>query len=221
MKFLDYGIPLKDFELFRDDSGTKRYYVSPEGERYMSVTSFLSLFSDNTELEKWREAVGEVEADRVSKQATTKGTAIHLACENLLKNLEKPDSHLSMFDAFDFKCMKNYLEANVNRIFGIEHQMVSKKLKLAGTVDLIAEHRNKLAIIDFKTASRVKYKEEIYSYFLQAAAYAVMLFENYGLQAEELTILICVDKDVKLHVYTEPVGKWIRKLLELRKSTLC
>lgn len=221
MNFIDYGIPLKDFELFRDDSGTKRYYVSPQGDRYMSVTSFLSLFGDKAELEKWREAVGPEEAERVSKAATTKGTAIHLACENLLLNKENPDSHLSMFDAFDFKCMKKYIEENVNKIFGIEHQMVSKKLKLAGTVDLIAEHRNKLAIIDFKTSGRLKYKEEIESYFLQAAAYAVMLFENYGLKAEELTILICVDKDVKLHVYTEPVGKWIKKLLELRKSTLC
>ena len=204
----------QNFELIRDDSGPIRYYIDPEGNKYRSVTSFVGLFSTGKEdIKKWQEAVGEVEAARVLKAAGTRGTAIHLACENLLLNREWKD--ISMFYKQDFLTMKKHLEEHVDKVFVLEHQMYSKKLGLAGTVDCIAEYDGKLCIIDFKTSSKLKYREQINSYFLQCAAYAIMVWERYGLKISELVILMVVEGGANIEVFKEPLTKWGKELLKL------
>lgn len=217
-QFLDYGIPLKEFNLTRDDSGPQRFYIGEDGYKYLSVTSFLGQFGDKEALQKWRDAVGEEEASRISKVATDKGTAIHLACENLLLNKPSPDSHLTMFDKFDFKNLRKHIEENVDKVFALEHQMFSKKISLAGTTDCIAEYHNSLSIIDFKTSSRLKYRDEISSYFLQGAAYAVMFYEQYKIIPKQIVILMLVDKDPNVSVFIEPVNPWISELMKLVKQ---
>lgn len=217
MIFTNYeGVTPKNLKLIRDDTGEYRHYIDENGERYLSVTSFLSQVTDTkVEIEKWKAAVGVVESERIMNNAATKGTAIHLACEKLLANDPNPDSHLSIFDKFDFKPLRKYLEENITEIFASEHQMYSRKLKLAGTCDLIAKHKGKLAIIDFKTSSSIKYKDMITSYFLQAACYAVFLYEHYTIIPEELTIIMSVDKDPNVYVFVEPVNKWVKEVLAL------
>jgi genome maintenance exonuclease 1 len=207
----------QNFELIRDDSGPIRYYIDPEGNKYRSVTSFVGQFSSGKEdIKKWQEAVGEVEAAKVLKAAGTRGTAIHLACENLLLNREWKD--ISMFYKQDFLTMKKHLEEHVDRVFVLEHQMYSKKLRLAGTVDCIAEYDGKLCIIDFKTSSKLKYREQINSYFLQCAAYAIMVWERYGIKISELVILMVVEGSANIEVFKEPLAKWGKELLILTKE---
>lgn len=204
----------RNFNLTRDDSGPFRVYRDEEGTAYKSVTSFVGQFSSGKEdIKKWQESIGLVEAERVLKAAGTRGTAIHEACEKLLLNQEWSD--ISMFYKGDFLVMKKHLECSVDNIFVLEHQMYSKKLRLAGTVDCVGEYDGKMSIIDFKTSSRLKYRDEINSYFLQCAAYAVMVWERYGLRIDDLVILMVVEGDAKISVFKEPMQKWARKLLEL------
>lgn len=204
----------QNFELIRDDSGPIRYYIDPKGNKYRSVTSFVGQFSSGkADIAAWRDAVGHTEADRISKAAATRGTAIHLACENLLLN--KPWDDISMFYKLDFLTMKKHLEEHVDRVFVLEHQMYSKMLGLAGTVDCIAEYDGKLCIVDFKTSSGLKYRKDINAYFLQCAAYALMAWELYKIKITELVILMVVEGGGNIEVFKEPLPKWGRELLRL------
>lgn len=160
--------------------------------------------------------MGEAEATRICNAAADRGTAIHLACEQLVANEDWRE--ISFVHKQDFLPLKKYLEANVDLVFASEHQMFSKTLKLAGTTDLIANHKGKFAILDYKTSSRIKYIDEIDNYFLQLAAYAVMLFERYQLKAEELTILMSIEGDPNVAVFSQPVIPWIKKLMKLIKE---
>lgn len=214
-KFTSYSSILpSEFNLTRDDSGASRVYRDILGNVYTSVTSFLSSVSgDKPELEQWRNSIGDSEADRITKLACDKGTAIHLDCESFLLN--KPNTDVSIFYREDFNTMKKHLQKYVNNIFSTEHQMFSDTIQLAGTVDLIAEYNGKMSIIDFKTASRMKYKSEISNYLLQCGAYSIMAWERYRLKINQLVILMVVEGDPMVQVFIEPSVKWMKEIIKL------
>ena len=185
----------------------------------MSVTSFLSKINKgNSDIEKWKQAVGTVEANRIVTAAATRGTAIHLACENLLLN--KPWQDISMFYKQDFISMKRHIESKVDRVFALEHQMYSDRIGLAGTVDCVAEYSGKLSVIDFKTSSQLKYRCDISNYFLQCSCYGIMLFERYGIKIDQIVILMCVEGDPVVQVFIEPFVDWAKKVIELTKREI-
>jgi len=203
-----------EFNLTRDDSGTVRHYIDQTGTRYISVTAFLSKFaSGKKEIENWIKSIGPEEANKVLKAAGNKGTVIHKACENLVLNKE---SEVSMFYRQDFFTMKKHLIEHVDYVFATEHQMYSKRLMMAGTTDLIAEYNGLLSVIDYKTSNQLKYITDIDNYFYQEAAYAIMVWERYGLRIDQLVILMVVEGDPKIHVFIQPTAVWGRKLLKLR-----
>ena len=63
-----------------------RHYVTPEGNKYPSITTVLSEYSRQGIME-WRKRVGNEEANRVSGKASTRGTKLHKACESYLDNM--------------------------------------------------------------------------------------------------------------------------------------
>ena len=206
-----------EFKLIRDDSGPSRVYRDSEGMVYTSVTSFVGRFSSSkSEIEKWKNSIGETEAAKILKAAGTRGTAIHEAAEDLLLNRDW--SKISMFYRQDFQVLKDHLEKTTDNIFALEHQMFSKSLKLAGTVDLIAEYNGIMSLIDFKTSSREKYRDEINSYFLQCAAYAIMAYERYKLRLNQLVILMVVEGSKEVSVFIEPTVPWAKQLLKLTRE---
>ena len=74
--------------------------------------------------------------------------------------------------------------------------MYSDHLRIAGTVDCVAEHEGKLSVIDFKTSKKPKPKEWIEHYFVQCAAYACMFYEITGIAIKKLVIIMaCEDGD--------------------------
>ena len=76
-------------ELSRETIDGVRYYKVPgsDGEKVklVSITSITSHYSREG-IAKWRARVGEEEANRVSKRATTRGTDMHLLTEHYLQN---------------------------------------------------------------------------------------------------------------------------------------
>lgn len=207
-------------ELIMDDSRNDRYYIDKLGNEYLSVTSWLNKQNSDAKLaiQEWRNAVGELEADKISNSAKENGTAIHLACEQLLLN--KPWQEISMFYKQDFLTMKKHLEENVDNVFAVEHQMWSKTLGLAGTVDCIAEYSGIMSVIDFKTSSRIKYITDIDDYFLQCACYAIFLCERYKIKVGQLVILMVIIGDPKIHVFKQDFLPWGKKVLELIKKEI-
>lgn len=188
----------------------RRVYVTPEGNKYPSVTSITGMHKKDS-IEKWRKRVGEEEANRVTQRALTRGTRIHEHCENYLRfGTATPD----IFDQEMFGSIRPLLD-QIDNIHCLETPLWSDFLQTAGTVDCIAEFQGKLSVIDFKTASRAKDRDDIYDYFMQTAAYAVMFEERTGIPIGRLVIIMGIDNDDP-RWFIEKRDNWIAGFRKLR-----
>lgn len=197
----------------RIDGPGMRLYQTIDGALYPSVTSVLGCQS-KPELEAWKARVGEVEAARVSKEATERGTRIHDMCENYLNNSFDPKAY-NPFQLDEWIAIKKHLDAHVDNIFSTELTLYSDRLKSAGTADLIAEYNCELCLMDFKTSKRIKYKSDIKDYFLQSAAYVAMIYEMFGIKINKIVILMIVDGGTIL-TFEEPAWQYIPQYYEVR-----
>ena len=179
-------------QLLQENTDGKRLYVAPNGERYPSVTTVIADHGKEAILE-WRKRVGDEKANEISRKATTRGTSVHKVLEAYLNNEDTSGFDMMPNVKSLFVRMKQELESKVNNIHCLESRLFSHELKLAGTVDCIAEYKGVLSVIDFKTSIRLKKKENIGGYFMQGAAYATMFNEMTNLNIEQIVILIGVD----------------------------
>jgi genome maintenance exonuclease 1 len=187
-----------------------RVYKTPSGKAYPSVTTVTGLLKKKGIME-WRKRVGEAEANRISSRAAARGTRIHTYCEEFLLGKEiEPD----MFDAHMVDQIKFWLE-QVDNIHALETPLYSDFLQVAGTVDCIAEFQGKLSVIDFKTSSKPKDRDDIHDYFMQCAAYAVAFEERTKIPIGNLVIIMAVD-DGDSRVFQEKRDNWIGGFRKLR-----
>ena len=189
----------------------KRYYSLDDGTRLPSVTTVIGLQKKKSIME-WRSRVGDEEANRISKQATSRGTNVHTICENYLNN--KVDYMKGIMpDALEyFLSIKPYLN-KINNIHYQEAALWSKQLGMAGRVDCIAEYEGELSVIDFKTSSKVKAREDILDYFWQTTAYSLMYEELVGRPINNLVIIMAV-KDSEPLIFKEKTSDHIDGLAE-------
>lgn len=221
-KSLDYNRKEFDLELLefahlnRIDGETARLYETPTGERYPSVTTVLGKMSDKTALNEWRKRVGDVEANKVSARAASRGTSIHNMCEKYILGEEIDTSmpHNMMI----FNQIKKILDNKVDTIRATECTLFSHHLQIAGTCDLIADYDGRLSIIDYKTSTRRKRKDWIEGYFLQCALYAYMLWEMTGIGVKDIVIVIGVDDELDAQVFVERPSNYIEKAADLVRS---
>lgn len=181
----------------------RRVYVTPEGKSYPSVTSvtgITSTFNKNA----WIQRVGVDEANRITQRALDRGTRIHSLCENYLLG-NKID--IDMFDIEMWSTMRPLVD-RIDNIHCLETPLYSDFLQTAGTVDCIGDFDGKLSVIDFKTSSRVKERDDIHNYFEQTAAYAVMFEERTGIPIGRLVILMSIDDDAP-RIFVEKRDNWI------------
>lgn len=206
--FIEHDFP----SLKRIDSPEGRVYATPTGMKYPSVTSVLGMM-DKSSFFEWRKRVGEEEANRVSARAARRGTAIHSLCEDYLYG-KNPQP--SMFDQHVFNTMIPHLD-KIDNIHALESKLYSDHLRVAGTVDCIAEYDGKLSVIDFKTSRRIKAKEDIPGYFIQTAAYAIAFEERTGIPVSRLVIIMGVDDEEPL-IFKEKRDNWVDAFLILREK---
>ena len=201
-------------KLQRLDLATGRVYLTPDGNKYPSVTAILGSKKDPS-IQEWRKRVGEKEANRLSKKASDRGTAIHSYVEDFI--LGNPFQvnllHLEMWNP-----IKKHLQKTISNVHAIERQMYSDHLRSAGTVDLIAEYDQKLSIIDIKTSAKLKYEDEIPHYFEQCSAYAVMFEERTGIPVTNLVIIMGCDEANDPLVYSSKRDKHINSYLKKRSD---
>lgn len=172
----------------------KRYYTLPDGSRLPSVTTVLGAQKKQAIME-WRKRVGEEVANKISRQATSRGTNVHTLCERYLNNEPLGDI---MPDAKEmFRSIRPYLD-RINNIHYQEAALWSKQLGLAGRVDCIAEYEGKLSVIDFKTSKKIKTLKDIEDYFWQTTAYALMYEEMIGQPINDLVVIMAVDNEQPL-----------------------
>ena len=180
--------------------------------KYPSVTTVTGMLSKDSILE-WRKRVGEEEANRVSSRASQRGTQIHQLCEDYLINGK---AEPSMFDREMFNSIVPHLDC-IDNIHALEEPLYSHHLQVAGTVDCIAEYNGKLSVIDFKTSSRVKFRDDIHSYFMQTSAYAVAFEELTGIPVSRLVIIMAVDNSAPI-IFIEKRDDWIKGFISLREE---
>ena len=167
----------------------KRFYITPEGNKYPSITSVLST-RKNEGLVKWRESVGDAVANNIMRGAAKRGTAVHTLVENYLNNEEL--SKQDVLPVALFTLLKPQLD-KINNIVLQEGGLYSDKWKIAGRVDCIAEYEGKLSVIDFKTSSKEKKEEWVENYFIQGAAYCEMYEERFKGKIDQVVILIVTE----------------------------
>ena len=187
-EILDYGFE----KLPTENIDGKRYYVTPTGEKYPSVTSVTGLLNKES-IKKWRKRVGEEKANKISTQAARHGTSAHQLFEDYIRNDNFEEKFKSAMPTTQqaFISVENLLN-QIGTVHALEAPLYSHELQLAGRVDCIAEWEGKLSVIDFKTSAKPKNPEWITNYFIQETAYAKMFEELTGKEVEAIITLIAV-----------------------------
>lgn len=186
--------PLPSYDLPTEMVNGKRHYITPDGNKYPSVTTVLSAMSAKG-IAEWRARVGDEVANKVSTQASGRGTKVHAIAEEYLKNNENYlDGHMpSNIDTFNQ--IKRYLDAWCDDVYGNEIALYSDELRTAGRCDLVARIHGIRTIGDFKTSKKWKKEEWIQNYFFQCTAYALMLYERQKVWCPQICLLIATDED--------------------------
>lgn len=198
-------------KLEREEVNGKRYYVSPNGQRLPSVTTFLSHFKKDSII-AWRKKVGEEEANKISAKASRRGTKFHSLMESYLNN---ESNFLTENVMPDMKQAFHDMRPTVDRIDNIhyiETMLYSESLGLAGQVDCIAEFDGVLSVIDFKTSNKLKREEWITNYFEQCTCYSLMYEEMTGMKAKQIVVLISVDGEMQPQVFVKDRKEYISEL---------
>jgi hypothetical protein len=212
-KFIHEKIDLGYEDLTAETTKSGRKYAAPDGNAYPSVTTVLSILSQES-IQRWRARVGEEEANKISTRASGRGTRVHLICEKYLDNEEDYAKGFTPDILESFSTMKKCFDTRIDKIYAQEAALYSEHLGLAGRVDCVGVFDGKNSIIDFKTSKKIKKKEWIEGYFIQESAYAIMWEERTGMPITQLVTIISVDGQKEPQVFIEHRDNWTKKLLE-------
>ena len=173
----------------------KRFYVTPEGKEYPSITTVLS--PRNKEgLMKWRKKVGNDVATHIANKAAVRGSKVHKMCEDYLNGLDMEKHKKDFLPYCLFNELKNQTFDNINDVIGQELVLYSDKYKIAGRTDLIANYKGELSIVDFKTSTNERKDSYNENYYIQASAYAEMFEERTGIAINQIAILVVTEDGV-------------------------
>lgn len=209
--FIFKPLNLKTYKRYNVDE-VRIYDIEENGtsEKMVSITSITSNYKKEF-FASWRARVGLEFANKKCELATDRGTDTHTLIEHYLKSEEIDVETLLPIASHLFKIAKKTLD-RIDNIHCLETTLYSRRLRVAGTVDTIAEFDGVLSVIDYKTSEKAKPIEWIESYFVQAIFYAMAFYEMTGLKPKQLVIIMaCEDGDCV--VYIEKDLKKYMKLL--------
>ena len=205
-------------ELSTKNINRKRFYQTPEGKLYPSITTVLQK-RKMAGLMEWRKNVGEDVANYIARTAAHRGTKVHHMCEDFLNNMEsdypeKWAEHKKNFLPYVlFGQLKPVLMQKVNNILAQECGLYTDKYRVAGRVDCIAEYNGVKSIIDFKTSRKERNDDWNESYYIQASAYAEMFEERTGVAINQIVILV-VTEDGVVQEFVKDKGEYLPMLVE-------
>ena len=213
MTFIHNDLPIEIPELKTKNINRKRFYQTPNGKLYPSITTVLNK-KKMQGINEWRKKVGEDVANYIARTAANRGTKVHHMCEDFLNNNFDDDVHKKNFLPYVlFGQMKPILMQKVNNILAQECGLYSDKYKVAGRVDCIAKYNGIPSIIDFKTSTRERNDDWNESYYIQASAYSEMFEERTSIAIPQIVILV-VTEDGVVQEFIKDKGDYIPKLIE-------
>ena len=148
----------------RVDGPDGRVY-SANNEKLPSVTTILSATRSKEKeasLAKWRQKVGENEADKIRDNAAARGTIMHRILEGYIKG----EGHMDMTDlgqeagTMAQNLIDSGFKNSIDEVWGMEMMMYYPGL-YAGACDIAGVYEGKEAIMDFKQSNKYKKREWI------------------------------------------------------------
>ena len=197
-----------------------RFYTTPSGQKYPSITTVIGQQPGKTHgLQQWKDRVGEEQANIISRKAARRGTAFHNICEGYFTitrtefdtKLEEDHKTRNFLSYCMFKEMKPFLDEKINNVMLMEQPMYSERFGVAGRCDLIGTYNDKLAVVDFKTTTTMKKEEWIEDYFIQCTAYASMYEEHLGVSVDDIVIMM-VAEDGQVNLFEKKSADYVEKL---------
>ena len=220
---------MDQYKIVRVHEDGLRFYQVTEGDKVIaklpSVTTVLGQTKDQSGLDKWRQKVGEAEADRISTLSMNRGTIMHRLIELykgtsgeanerliILKDLAKEDDECNQFSTEENGALylseawkffyKFYFNSSdyfdrVKKVIEAETFLWTTKAGgWAGTVDNISEMTDGLIkIIDYKNSRKPKQEHWIQDYFIQTGAYFIAYWDRTGIKADGAEIWIANEED--------------------------
>ena len=180
-----------DYSALKKEDGESRLYLTPDGESLPSVTTILSKTKDKSFLKKWRNRVGEKEAEKIMRESAQIGTALHLYIERLVNKQGYKD--LTKIGQIAQKMAEVIVKEglkDITDVWGSEVHLYYPG-KYAGTADMVALYQGRPAIIDFKQANRPKKREWVQDYLMQLSAYAMAHNKLFNTEIDQGVIFMC------------------------------
>ena len=199
-----------------------RFYKDSNNDLVPSVTTVLDATGDKSGITQWRRKVGPAQADAIVQESTLIGSAVHEAIENYLLGKSwsnfTEDRNGFLAKSISSKFISSCLNG-IDEVWGLESGLILDGL-YAGTADCIGVYKGLPAIIDFKTAKKLKRKDWIEDYFLQCSAYANAHNVMFETSINDLVILM-VDRDllfkefhIKKDEFSLYTDKWKKRLIK-------
>lgn len=167
-----------------------RFYIDEStGEYFPSCTTILEAYPKPYQLMQWLKDVGS-KADEIRDEAGRRGSTVHQLTENYDNGFEVAllsDENKPRYSLEEWKMFEKYVEfSNIHQPNQelIEQQIISAKLKVAGTIDRVCEINGKKYLLDIKTSNGI-----YNSYWLQLAAYREMLKVELNIEVDAVAIL--------------------------------
>lgn len=202
--------------------GKRHYRV--EGELYPSITTILSA-QKNEGLIRWRESIGIDVANFETRRAANRGKIFHKIVEDYLNNKKTQNYQSNVLSYGLFNLVKKEID-RVDNIHNLEVTLYSKKYKIAGRADCIAEFDGLLSVIDFKSANRAKKEDQLTTHAIQETAYSVMWEEMTKNPIEQIvTIVSCENGETQIilekpQFFIDKLESCIEDFQKLQKSKI-
>jgi len=206
--------------------GLRTYDIG--NEKLPSVTTILQATQSEEKkasLARWKERVGQVEADKVKNEAASRGTNMH-------KHLEKyilGEGHADLTE--EGKLAKKMSEIiieeglkDMSEVWGSEVTLHYPKL-YAGQTDLVGTYDYEDSIVDFKQSNKPKKREWVEDYFMQLGAYAMAHNQVYRSEITQGVVLMCTPNmqfqkfQVKGQEFINYQHKFLEKVDQYHKKT--
>ena len=212
--------------LERVEENEMRFYKDSNNDLVPSVTTVLDATGDKSGITQWRRKVGPAQADAIVQESTLIGSAVHEAIENYLLGKSwsnfTEDRNGFLAKSISSKFISSCLNG-IDEVWGLESGLILDGL-YAGTADCIGVYKGLPAIIDFKTAKKLKRKNWIEDYFLQCSAYANAHNVMFNTDINQIVILM-IDRDL---IFKEFIVKptefniltklWKKRLIEFHNK---
>lgn len=183
------------------DDGVRHYLDPDSGTPLPSVTTILSGTANKEHFKLWEEWVGIEKANKVRAEATGLGNLMHTSLEDYMEGRERKNGSNLIFQMS--RRMADVVIANafpnITEVWGIESKLYFPEL-YAGTTDLVGVYQNHEAIMDYKTAKKIRSVDQITDYFCQGAAYALAHNYHYGTNIKHIAIFM-VTRDLQFKTF--------------------